>query len=219
MKYIFFAVIIIWFCSDAVAQNECEKIVSFSFYNNENASLFEGKFVQPTKILLINAFDAMSLKERKNKKELFRDLADSVVNWITNEFQSKGKQVIIPDSINYTNNFDSTVASLLNKHEAKFAIVIIFLNAWFDLTDVKVEKDFFDKSKNKTAFFDICSTISYKLYNDQGLLKKSDSEMRRFFTSRPTMGSMLSFGPDVVGKRKHVIQILHDNTMKLLTEL
>lgn len=207
MKYLLVATISICVCRHAIAGQA------------QTSFALSADFTGPTKVLIINTFDAMSLKERKNKKELFRDLTDSVVKWISDDLQSKGEQIVVLDTINYTGDFDSTVISLLHQNEAKTAIVITFLNAWFELTSVDVEKDFFDKSKSKTASFDICSDISYKLYNDQGLLKKSDPGMRRFFTSRQTVGSLLSFGPDVVGKRKHVIAIMHDNTMKLLNEL
>jgi len=219
MKYLLVATITICFCTGAIARHAQANYASPSVFSIDKRNILANKFVEPSKILIINTFDVMSLKERKNKKEFFRDLTDSVVKWIADNFQSKGEEVVVLNATNYTGDFDSTVISLLHQNDAKLAIVVTFLNVWFDLTHVEVERNYLDKSKNKTAFFDICSNISYKLYNDEGLLKKSDSEIRRFFTSRQTMGAMLSFGPDVVGKRKHVIAIMHDNTMKLLAEL
>lgn len=218
MKYLFIAAITC-VCYNSIQGKQERKYL----FGNRPVAL-EANFEverksEASKTLIVNAFDAMNLNARKNKKELFRDLADSVTKWLEENLHAKNVDVVVVDSTKIdTANLESIVLSLLKENEAKRAIVITSLNAWFDLTDVEVEKNA-DKSKSKTAFFDICSVISYKLYSEQGLAKKSDPQIRRFFTSRGTAGSLLSFGPDIVGKRKHAIKIMHDNTMKILLEL
>ena len=218
MKYLFIAAITC-VCYNAIEGKQEGKYLHRDKPVAQETNFTIGKKSEASKTLIVNAFDAMDLNARKNKKDLFRDLADSVTKWLEEDLHAKSVDVVVIDSAKIdTANLESIVLSLLKENDAKLAVVITSLNAWFELTDVAVEKNE-DKSKSKTAFFDICSVINYKLYSEQGLVKKSDPQIRRFFTSRGTAGSLLSFGPDIVGKRKHAIKIMHDNTIKMLLEL
>ena len=40
------------------------------------------------RVLIINSFDAMSTKERNNKKDLFRELTDSLVIYLSNRISA-----------------------------------------------------------------------------------------------------------------------------------
>lgn len=55
----------------------------------------------PINMLIINSFDAMSMKARKNKKELFRDLADSLkqVLSLSTPTPEGGILIVIPEFI------------------------------------------------------------------------------------------------------------------------
>ncbi|MGB3162286.1 MAG: hypothetical protein WBA96_02050, partial [Chitinophagaceae bacterium] len=47
------------------------------------------------RILIINAFDASEIKARKNKKELFAELADSLKHYLRNEIRGNTEFEIV----------------------------------------------------------------------------------------------------------------------------
>src|ERR1041385_4118988 len=101
-------------------------------------------FAQGTqKILIINSFDAQSMKARKNKKQLFAELADSLKSMLKIEFERRQscEVIIIPGIINNSQKKDSVYVELINKYAASKAIVINDLNAYFVQTDVEVTKE------------------------------------------------------------------------------
>lgn len=208
-----------FFCTHGIANDRQDLNSNCLVSDTLIANTHGNQSMRPSKMLVIDAYDAATIQARKNKKKLFKDLTDSVLTWVAHGLREQGVEtIIVADIIKDQADLDSLVVSLLKENSAAQAIVLTSLDAWFDLTHVDVEKSF-DRSKTKTAFFDLCSVINCELYDQKGLLKKSSPQMRRYFTSRQTASSFLCFGPDIVGKRKYVIDIMHANARKLLTEL
>jgi hypothetical protein len=168
-----------------------------------------------SKVLIINAFDAMGLKMRKNKKELFRDLSDSVILNIYRILQNQYKEVIVvPEVIKDTFSIDSMVNTYMVKHNVRKAIVLRSLDAYFDQTDVVVVKND-DKSKTRTAHYDLCSIVNFKVYDSIGLAKEPEFKTCENFTDRTVFSGLLAMGPDIVGKRKHAIRITVSNADRI----
>ena len=171
-----------------------------------------------SKILIVNSFDAMSLKARKNKKELFSELADSLVQYLYQELNKNGREaIVISTLLKDTTKIDSSIISLISLHNASGAIVIRSLNAFFENVDVTVEED--KDGKSKTASFDICSSAIYQFYSKDKLERESEITTRDPFSSRPVISGFFAAGPDVVGKRKHVIKIMKENAGKYIAQL
>ena len=166
-----------------------------------------------SKILIVNSFDAMSMKARKNKKELFGELADSLAQYLYQEVNKNGREaIVIPALLKDTTKIDSSIISLISLHNASGAIVIRSLNAFFENMDVIVEED--KDGKSKTAYFDICSSVIYQFYSKDKLERESEISTRDPFSSRPVISGLFAAGPDVVGKRKHVIKMMKENAGK-----
>src|SRR5260221_10670288 len=136
------------------------------------------------KILIINSFDAMSMKARKNKKKLFAELEDSLKQLLykSTQFKYKAQTIILPEILQETENSDSSIFLLMQNHNAAKAIVIKDIDVHFNQTGVKVT----GKKNNKTriASYDICSVITYSLYNSQAKHKESKVNICEFYTQR-----------------------------------
>lgn len=169
--------------------------------------------------LIINSFDAMSMQIRKNKKELFRDLADSLKSMLKTEFNSRyGETILISAFIANPSGGDSIYLELLNRYSATNAIIIKELNAYFNQTGVEVTKDQ-SGNKSRVASYDIHADVTYVLYSNAGRTKEFRTQVFEFFTNRSVASGLLAAGPDIVGKHKHAFKIVRKNAEQLTRQL
>ena len=167
-------------------------------------------------VLIINSFDALSMKVRKNKKELFARLADSLKQILSSGIQVYGKieTVIVPGLFAETGSSDSSINSLMVSNDASTAIVIKALDVHFDQTGVEVTGEKHDKTR--IASYDICATVLYKLYKRETNAVESETNLCEYYTERNVLSGLLAAGPDVVGKRKDAFKIIAKNAQKYL---
>jgi hypothetical protein len=163
------------------------------------------------RLLIINSFDANAKKSRKNKKELFNDLSIRIRTILSEEINRRGfrEAVIIEELIENSTGQDSIYFQLMKSKQASGAIVIKDINVWFEQTGVDVVKE--GKSKSRTAYYDICSEVSYVLYNQSTFEKENAINRCEYFTERSVMSGLLAAGPDIVGKSKHAINMVEKN--------
>ena len=170
------------------------------------------------RILIINAFDAMSVRIRKNKRELLRELTDSLKNYLSNEIwdQIHRKSLVIPDIKYETDRVDSLVNSLLEQNNATKAILITAADAYFEETGSRDVQE--DGEKPKTVhLYDLCTKIKYTLYQKNENPAGHEVENCKYFTDRSTGGRFsISFGPDIVGKKKHTFGAFAANAAKYI---
>jgi hypothetical protein len=161
--------------------------------------------------LIINSFDSDAKKWRKNKKELFNDLSIRIKNTLSEEINRRGfrEAVIIEELIENSTGQDSIYFQLMKSKQASGAIVIKDINVWFEQTGVDVVKE--GKSKSRTAYYDICSEVSYVLYNQSTFEKENAINRCEYFTERSVMSGLLAAGPDIVGKSKHAFNMVEKN--------
>jgi hypothetical protein len=78
-------------------------IVICGFSSSYKSSLFAASAYKSdslsNRIVIINAFDAMSSHIRKNKKELFSELADSLKQYLYNEIMYRKKGIEVDRSV------------------------------------------------------------------------------------------------------------------------
>jgi len=170
------------------------------------------------RILIINSFDAQSIKARNNKKLLFAEMADSLKQMLYDEMDTKipAERIVIPELINSQGN-DSIYFDLIKKHSATKAIVIKDLNAYFNQTRVEVTRD--GNHKDREASYDIVSDVDYTLYDDAKKIKEFHTQVWEFFTKRNVVSGLLAAGPDIVGKHKHAFKIVQKNAEQFLREI
>jgi hypothetical protein len=163
------------------------------------------------RLLIINSFDSDAKKWRKNKKELFNDLSIRIKNTLSEEINRRGfrEAVIIEELIENSTGQDSIYFQLMKSKQASGAIVIKDINVWFEQTGVDVVKE--GKSKSRTAYYDICSEVSYVLYNQSTFEKENAINRCEYFTERSVMSGLLAAGPDIVGKSKHAFNMVEKN--------
>jgi hypothetical protein len=172
-----------------------------------------------TRILIINSFDAQSMKARKNKKEFFTELTDTLKQMLSLKFIERNKLevIVIPVLISNPENNDSLYFKLVTEHKATYTIVIRNLNAWFEQTDVEVVKE--SDGKKRTASFYICSAVTYCLYKNSSKQEESEIKKSEFFTKRNVVSGLLAAGPDVVGKSKYVIEMIEKNAAEYVRSI
>ena len=172
------------------------------------------------KVLIINTFDAQANRYRKNKKELFEELADSLKSVLTEKIISEGlaEPLIIHGSV--TQIFDSKkeLDSLLNLYKACCAIVIKKLDVFFEQTGVDVTRDS-DGSKSRDASYDICADINYTFYKNGEQPYHSKTKNCEYFSTRNVMSGFLAGGPDIVGKSKYAFLITGKNAQQYIWEI
>jgi len=169
-----------------------------------------------SRFLIINSFDAASLDARKNKKVLFGELADSVKQLLYNKLisQYKDQVVIYPGILPQTKNADSIIHSLMTDSNASTAIIIKNLDAYFENTGVETTGNK-KEGKDRKVSYDICAVITYQLYNSDEKLKETEISICESYTERNSMSGFITFGPDIVGKRKDAFKIVGKNVEKL----
>lgn len=162
------------------------------------------------KILIINSFDAQSIKARKNKKELFAELVTTLQNDLAAEIRSKTsyEPVVISESLT-NESYNSSLLTLLQNNRPAKTIIIKAFDVWFDQTGVDVTEE--NGSKTRTASFDICSNVTYRLLNGENLQDEKEIKYREYFTHRNVASGFLSVGPDIVGKRKDAVLLMKNN--------
>lgn len=170
----------------------------------------------PNGILIINAFDAMSLHNRKNKKELFRELADSLKQYLYNEilYRNLGEAIIFPELLKEISAGDSSIFSIMSQKAVITSIVIRNLDVFFEQTGVEVTKE--EGGKKRVVSYDICSVINYDTYRDTIKVKSSETKFCEFFTKRNVISGLFAGGPDVVGKSKYTFEIVNKNAARFL---
>lgn len=173
----------------------------------------------PDNILIINSFDAMSMKARGKKKELFRELTDSLESYLRKgtEDREKIKAIVMPELFIETESSDSIIFSMMLQNNSSGAIVIKKLNVFFEQTGVEVTKE--KDGKKREASYDICADISYRTYYRGIDPQTSDIHYCEFFTKRSVASGLLAAGPDVVGKRKHTFPVVRRNAVKFLSQV
>lgn len=172
-------------------------------------------------ILVINSFDAMSIKARNNKKDLFRELTESLSGYLSEEIkkQTEYNPVVIPGVIDKMGNLDSLVFSLMKENNADKAILIWSLDTYFNDAGYKEETGDDGKPRTVTSY-DMCVNNEYTLYSMNKLLKQSAIRNCEFFTTRSVKGRFgISFGPDIVGKRKHTYKVVAYNANRYILEI
>ena len=168
-------------------------------------------------ILVINSFDIMSGKFRKNKKELFMELTDSLKQILYESTPApNGKVIIIPGIIKDTSALNNTIDSLMLQNDASTAIIIRKLDAFFNQTGVEVTKD--SDGKSRVASYDLCANIDYRLCQSKTKVNDSRISTCEFFTNRSVVSGLFAAGPDIVGKKKHVFKILRKNALEYLAK-
>ena len=172
----------------------------------------------PGNMLVINSFDVMSSNIRKNKRELFRELTDSLkqILFEATPPPEGGKLIVIPELINDAAGRDSTIQLLMSQNNAGKAIVIKKLDAFFNQTRVDVTRE--SDGKKRTAYFDICAVITYRLYRKEQKVNDSEITSCEFFTQRNVMSGLLANGPDIVAKKDEAFKIVRKNALDYLSK-
>ncbi len=188
--------------------------------NNSGASQLSDSL--PVNILVVNSFDAMSIKARDSKKDLFRVLTDSLTNYLARSILNRTgyKTLIEPGILVKSDDIDSLVFSLMKERNADKCILIVSLDAHFDETGSSEERDMEDGKIRTITSFDICATNDYVLYERNKILRQSMVKSCKPFTTRKVKGRFgLGFGPDIVGKKKHTYGIVERNADDYISQI
>ena len=173
------------------------------------------------RLLIVNTFDAMTINARNNKKELFRDLADTLKNYLTAAAwdRLRLKTTVIPGVVPAADSLDMAVFALMKENNTRKAIVIRSLETYFTETSSHEERNDDNKLVTVTAY-DICAKVEYVTYVNDSVVDRSTPENCRYFTSRSVKGRFnISFGPDIVGKRKHTYKMVEQSADNYISKM
>ena len=170
-------------------------------------------------IIIVNGFDPSKLEVRKNKKELFRDMADSLQLYLADVLGQLTDlhPVIIPGRQNDVS--DSIIFRLLGSKQALYAVVINSVDANFEEMGEKESEDS-DGKYQVTTTYDLCTRVQYVLYRIHGEMDEKTKTVCDFFTTRTVKGRVqIHFGPDIVAKKKHTYDAIRKNAVAFITDI
>lgn len=173
----------------------------------------------PKHILLLNTFNTRNRKFRENKKELFDRFIDSVLTTAATLIMSRPfiATSVVPGFTDISSK-DSLLYNLMIKQNATYAMVIDSFNVDFNQTRVEVTKTS-SGSKDREAFYDIVSTLSFSLYNKDSLIDNQLVNSNRYHSSRKVVSGLLAAGPNVVIQRKDAWEVTERNLRNYLTNV
>jgi hypothetical protein len=158
------------------------------------------------------------MKARKNKKELFAELADSLKYLLYDKIESqyKPRVHIIPGVLKQTQNLDSSIFLLMDSLKASIAIVVKDIDVNFQQTNVDVSGE--KHNKTRTAYYDILSNVTYGIYNSETKLNDQEISIREFHSKRDVVSGLLAFGPDIVSNKKDAFKMIAKNAEQYLSK-
>jgi hypothetical protein len=163
------------------------------------------------RLLIINAFDAGSVRARKNKKELVHQLADTLKQMLADELQRKSQIIPVIADQDFVNlGQDRNVISALQKqYGASRAIAVKNIDVYFEQKEVEVLKD--EVGTHRNAAYDINSVIDYAYYDNTGLVKESSVRVFHYFSTRSVLSGLFAAGPNIVNNREDAFKITREN--------
>jgi hypothetical protein len=163
----------------------------------------------PELILLINTHDIPAENIRDKKQELFLALADSVLAELSRQIGSRS-DIVSKIVFGVTKTaIPGDVRPIMTEHAASHCIAITNFDVFFDQTEVVVtgEGDY----KNKEAYYDIISRISYSLYTTLAPVVEMPVRASRYHSSRSVTSGLLAAGPNIVTNREDALNVSRDN--------
>ena len=177
-------------------------------------------YVSPERMVVLNSVNIENSSYRDSKEELFLTILDTTLLKLSREIENRS-QVKVAPLLGVTKTGaekevrDKAVLMLMSEYTASDAIVITSFDVFFQQTDVEVTKTE-GGSRNREAFYDIVSTISYHWYNTDGVFKEDNIESRRFHSSRSVASGLLAAGPNIVKRQDEALVMVKSNLKKYL---
>jgi hypothetical protein len=165
----------------------------------------------PGSTLIVNAFDAGAVKARKNKKELFYKLADTLKYMIKAEMQRNSQRMVDIAGQPYFNMSlaDSGIYTLIRQNQSAYAVVIKECNVYFEQKNVEVTKD--ADGTHRNAAYDIYAVINYAYYDSVHLVKESSVSVFHYFSTRSVASGLFAAGPNIVSNKEAAFDITREN--------
>ena len=164
------------------------------------------------KLIIVNTFDASSQSMRKSKRDLFRELADSLQVYLAQNIKEQFgiASTIVPGLVKAD---DSSVLSLLKSKGADAVIVIQALDVYFNEGNEKHVEEYGSSPKLQTDY-NLCSKVDYTFHTVDSVLQKQVTHCD-YFTTRSVNDKafVIKFGPDIVGKKRHTSGAVERNAI------
>ena len=165
----------------------------------------------PDRTLIINGVDVNAMKIRKNKKELFYELADTLKYLVKSTMQQYTLRVIDMEDrpLVTVGTYDTSVYLLLRQRNAAYAVVIKDLDVHFEQRNVEVTKD--EAGTHRNANYDIYSVVQYDYYDTVHLVKSAVVTVFHHFSTRSVISGFFAAGPDITSNREAAFAMLREN--------
>ena len=149
---------------------------------------------------------------RKNKKELFYQINDSLIAGIQSYLQNKQtKTQIIYGFTQLADSGDRAVYEIMKKDTAVSAIVINHFDIYFEQSNVETNKS--ADGTSKRAYYNISSLIRYSYYDTNHLIKSSEVNYSEAHSNRPVFSGLFASGPNIVSNKKDALTIATKNVV------
>jgi hypothetical protein len=170
---------------------------------------------KPGKVIILNTYDPTLANNRKNAEEVSGELIDEVMVQLADVINRRmGIPAEPVAGITRLSLRENPVTPLLEQHGASHAVVITYFDIKFDQTHVDVTKT--STGKSREAYYDICNTINFELYDAKTLLDKSSYPICQPHSSRNVASGLLAFGPSYKSNKSDFAKLTSQNSQVFL---
>jgi len=164
---------------------------------------------EPKVILLLNTYNIDTIRYRKNKKALFRQFINNLLEGLATELQSNPtlRPKFFTFKTNNECNNDSCIRSLMTQRTS-YAISLTYFDVYFSQNHVEVEKST-TGSKSKEAYYDLTADMRFSIYKKDSTVEEIAIKENKKHSSRPVVSGLLSTGPNIVSRREDAWNFVH----------
>ena len=203
--------LLILLLSGALASCNTQRMLSYTVQTEPRQSIDP----KPEKVLVLNTFDPLLDQDRKNAQQIKHELADDVMRQLSDIIS---RRMNIPaealPGITHLPVYGHPIRQLLEKHDATHAIIITHFDIDFRQTGVEVTRT--SSGKSREAFYDICNTINFELYDRTALIDKSSYPICQPHSSRQVASGLLAFGPSYKSNKSDFARLSEQNAQVFL---
>lgn len=203
--------LIILLLAGTLASCNSQRMLSYTIQTEPRESIDP----KPEKVLILNTFDPSLASNRKNAEVVSRELTDEMMTKLADVISRRmGIPAETMAGVTPLSIVDNPVGKLLERYNASHAIVVTHFDISFDQTRVDVTRT--SNGKSREAFYDICNTINFELYNRKEMLDKSSYPICRPHSSRSVASGLLAFGPSYKNNKSDFARLTAQNSQVFL---
>ena len=162
------------------------------------------------RILILSNYNVNAESIRKNKKEFFTELNNTLLNslfsWCTNK---QFEPVLLSGYTSLDSGSINLLQSIIQHNNCTNAIVVNKFDVYFSIDNVDVTKN--ANGKSKEAHYNIYSMVNYSFFDTANLIKTDNVISYTSHSSRAVISGLFATGPNIMNNKDDARNIIEAN--------